>query len=347
MFNFGDYAGLRILMTLLAAMTICGISGVFYRGATAGTIVAFALSKSIESLSDILYGQWQQRERMDLISKSLMLRGFLGLAMVAISFSVFHKVWIAVCCMSAAWAVVLSSFDIPHTIVIARQMRQTITPNFSKDRMRKLFTLCIPLGGVIMLGSLISNVPRYMISHFRGERELGIFSALSYILIGGAMIVNALGQSATPRLAAYAANGTIIEFYRLLNRLLLIGLALGVSGILIALVAGRQIVTLIYGQAYAQSYELLPWLMVAAALSYLSSFNGYSITAARLFRIQVPLSILQTILTVALCYVCVQKRGMVGAAEALAGVSLVQLIGNAIVLRLHISKGQRTIHGST
>ena len=339
LFNFGDYAGLRILMTLLAAGAICGISGVLYRGATAATIVAFALSKSIESFSDIFYGQWQQRERMDLIAKSLMLRGGLGLIAVAVSFAVFHTIWEAVCAMSAAWALVFASFDVPHGIGIAREMRQSIMPRFSAAQMKQLFRLSLPLGIVTMLVSFNSNVPRYMISHFRGERELGIFSALSYILIAGGMIVNALGQSATPRLAGYAAQGKTREFSRLTYRLLLIGVALGACGLVIALVAGPQIISLIYGWEYAQSHELLPWLMVAAAFSYLSSFSGYALTAARHFKVQVPLFSIITVLTLSLCYVLVQLNGQVGAAKALAAVSFVQMAANLVILRLRAPLG--------
>src|ERR1035437_5155132 len=74
-FQFRDYAGLRILMTIIAACVIFGVSGALYRGETALTVAAFAVSKGIESLSDVIYGLWQQQERMDLIAKSLMLRG--------------------------------------------------------------------------------------------------------------------------------------------------------------------------------------------------------------------------------------------------------------------------------
>lgn len=335
-FHFGDYAGLRIIMTALAALVICIISGALYRGATAATIAAFALSKGIESFSDVFYGQWQQRERMDLIAKSLMLRGGLGLTAVAVSFAIFHTIWGVVCFMSAAWAVVFVFFDLPHGIGIARQMRQSIMPRFSAIRMKQLFRISLPLGIVTMLISFNSNVPRYMISHFRGERELGIFSALSYILLGGTMIVNALGQSATPRLAVYAAQGKAREFSQLLYRLLLIGVALGACGLLVALVAGRQIISLIYGQEYAQSHELLPWLMVAAAFGYLSSFSGYGLTAARHFKVQVPLFSIITVLTLALCYFLVQMNGSVGAAKALTVASLVQM--TAIIVILLFSK---------
>src|ERR1035438_7188079 len=64
--QFRDYAGLRILMTITAVSVIFGIGGVLYRGETTLTIAAFALTKGIESLSDVVYGLWQQQERMEI-----------------------------------------------------------------------------------------------------------------------------------------------------------------------------------------------------------------------------------------------------------------------------------------
>jgi O-antigen/teichoic acid export membrane protein len=328
-----DYAGLRILTTIIAVSAIFGISSTLYRGETGLTIAAFALCKGIESLSDVIYGLWQQRERMDLIAKSLILRGVLALIGAAVCFAVFRTVWIAVCGMAVAWSAAFAAFDLRRGTAMARETHQTLMPRFSATRMRQLFRLSLPLGIVTMLISFNFNVPRYMISHFQTVRDLGIFSALGTILMAGTLIVGALGQAATPRLALYASRGSTHEFRRLSNRLLLIGMTLGICGVLAALAFGRQIITLIYGREYAQSGQLFLWLMVAAAAGYMASFGGYSLTAARHFRVQIPLFGLLTVLTIPLCYAAVKAGGSVGAAKALAVLGLVQLVATMATLR--------------
>ncbi len=338
-FQFQDYAGLRILTTGAAACVIC-ICAMFYHGEMALTIVAFALSKGIESLSDVVYGLWQQQERMDLIAKSLILRGVLALAGATVCYAAVHTVWAAICGIAASWAVVFTAFDVGRGITLANELNQTIMPRFSVNRLKPLVRLSLPLGVVTLLLSLNANVPRYMISHFRSIRELGIYSALGYILTAGTMIVAALGQSATPRLAHYAAHSKNREFHRLSGRLILIGLALGTVGLLAAVAFGRQLVNLIYGFQYAQNQQLLLWLMVAAAAGYMASFAGYSMTAARHFRVQVPLFSFLTALTVALCYVMVKAGGAVGVAKAFAIIGFVQLAATLAVL--HYSESRRT-----
>jgi O-antigen/teichoic acid export membrane protein len=331
-FQFRDYAGLRLLMTLVAACIIFAVSATLYRGQTALTIGAFVLSKAIESASDLVYGLWQQHERMDLIAKSLMLRGVLALLASAASFALFHTVWIAVCGIAAAWAAVLAVFDVPWGITLASEMRQTIKPRFSLARMRPLFHLSLPLGIVAVLISFSANVPRYMITHFQSVRELGIFSALSYFLLAGTTIVTALGQSATPRLALYAAQGSP-KFRGLSNRLLLIGLMMGICGVLGAFAFGRPLITLIYGPEYAQNQQLLLWLMVAGSASYVASFAGYTLTAARRFQVQLPLFGSLTVLMVVLCYFMTKSGGAIGAAKALSLVGLLQLAAIMAILR--------------
>ncbi len=332
-FQFRDYAGLRILMTIMAVCVIFGIGGALYRGETALTIASFALSKGIESLSDVMYGLWQQQERMDLIAKSLMLRGVSALIAAAGCFALFHTTWIAVCGMAVAWAGVFAAFDLRHGIMVARGMGQTVMPRLSAPRMKQLVRLSLPLGIVSMLLSLNANVPRYTISYFRSVRELGIFSALGYILMAGAMIVGALGESAIPRLALYASQGKTREFRGLSHRLLLIGMTLGICGVVAALAFGRQIITLTYGREYAQNLQLFVWLMVAAAAGYMASFAGYSLTARRHFRVQMPLFSFITALTLVLCLVMVKAGGTVGAAKALAVVGFVQLAAIMVILR--------------
>lgn len=331
-FQFRDYAGLRVLMTMIAGCVILGIAGALFRGETALTIVGFALSKGVESLSDVVYGLWQQQERMDLIAKSLMLRGVLALIAAAVCFGAFHTVWIAVCGMAVAWAVVFAIFDVRRGIDVAREMGQTVVPRFAAARMKQLIVLSLPLAIATMLVSFNANVPRYMISHFRSVRELGVFSALGYILVAGTMVVGALGQSAMPRLALYASQNKTREFRSLFYRLLLSGMTLGICGVLTALAVGRQIVTLIYGPEYAQNGQLFLWLMVAAAAGYMASFAGYSLTAARHFHVQTPLFSFITVLTLVFCYAMIKTGGAVGAAKALAVVGFVQLAATMTIL---------------
>ncbi len=329
---FADYAGTRTLTTAAAALLIGAIAVAGYHGATAAAIAALACSKAIESLSDIVYGLFQLHERMDLMARSLMLRGALSLAAAAACFALWRVVWIAVCGVALSWAAVFAWFDLPRAASLRGGSIRSLLPRYHWPAIRRLLGISLPLGIVTMLASLNSNVPRYLIGGMRGVRELGIFSALSYILLAGGALVNALGQSATPRLAACWAGGRTGAFRKLTARLLALGLLLGAAGVLVAACAGRPMLTLLYGAAYANHVGVFVWLMIAAAFTYLTSFAGYALTAARYFRCQVPLFAGVTAFTLGSCAWLVKGHGARGAAEAMAAAGLLQLVAILAIL---------------
>ena len=190
--------------------------------------------------------------------------------------------------LAGVWGLLLIAYDIPNGIRLLDQ-GDNLRPCWDLPALVRLAWLALPLGIVMMLISLNANIPRYFIEHYWGERELGIFAALAYLMVAGNTVVGALGQSASPRLARYYAEGNAWAFRRLLVKLVGLGAGLGIVGLLVALVAGRFILTLLYKPEYAEHAGLFAWLMTAATVSYVASFLGYGMTAARYFRSQLPL----------------------------------------------------------
>src|SRR5206468_4035323 len=102
-----------------------------------------------------------------------------------------------------------------------------------------------PLGLVMLLIALDTALPRYFLERASGMSTLGIFAALSHLMVSGGMVVGAMGQVVSPRLADLGAAGNWTAFHRLLTRILLIAGAVGVAGALVAAVAGRPILLLL------------------------------------------------------------------------------------------------------
>ena len=192
----------------------------------------------------------------------------------------------------------------------------------------RLAWLSLPLGLVMMLLSLNLNIPRYFIQSYLGEKTLGIFGALSYLMIIGNIVVNSLSESASSRLAKYYAAADRRKFAALLIQLMTIGSAVGIGGILLAWIGGKQIITLLYRAEYAQHQELFLWLMVAAGIGYASSSLGYALTAARYFRVQMPLFIVVTATSALGCLWLIPSMGMKGAALSLVMAATIQFILN-------------------
>ncbi|WP_193194508.1 lipopolysaccharide biosynthesis protein [Nostoc sp. MG11] len=349
-YRFGDYLLLRLITILLAVVVIIGLTLVGgYRGETALVILVIGLAKGIESISDVFYGLLQQRERMDRIAKSMIFKGLLSL--IALSGGVFitkSVAWGAVG-LAFVWLFILIIYDIPTSIQLIGvnnlQACLTLAREFFKMQnvrrspwpidiktLKELLWLTLPLGFVMMLISLQTNIPRYFIERYLGERELGIFAAIAYLQLVGITVVLALGQSATPRLAKYYASGDRSLFKTLLIKLIGVGVILGVVGVLLALVAGQEILTILYRPEYARYSNLFVGVMVAAGIGYIGSYLNFGITATRVFeRFTIPYLLL-TLLTVATSWLLIPNFGLVGAVWTLCIISIIGCLTSTFIL---------------
>jgi O-antigen/teichoic acid export membrane protein len=184
----------------------------------------------------------------------------------------------------------------------------------------------------MLLISLIANIPRYFIESTEGQSQLGIFAALSYLIVAGNTVVAALGQSASPRLAVMYANGHVAQFRNAVYKLMLAGLAAGVVGAIIALAFGESIITRMYSDEYAQHTSLLFTLAVAGGISFAGSFVGYGVTAARHFGVQVPIFLIVGLVCLGASAVLVPPFGILGGALSILVASLVQLCASVLVI---------------
>lgn len=335
---FNDYLGLRLITTGLALPIILWITlATGYKGETAIVIILIGFAKGLESISDVFYGLLQKHEKMDRMAVSVMMKGPLSLLMLSIGTYISGSIVWGVVGLVIAWACILLIWDIPSYRWLINKFTsegeipdslegKTAKPRWQLGTIRKLIWLSLPLGLVMMLISLNANIPRYFLEQSLGKKELGVFAALAYLIVAGNMVVSALGSAARPRLAKYYAGGNVSAYQKLLLQLVAIACLLGLSGILVAWVAGGQILTIVYQPEYAKYTELLIWLMVTAGIGYVSSFLGEGMTAARYFRTQIPLFIIVTSTSAIASFWFIPRNGLKGAAIALMIAEIVRII---------------------
>lgn len=339
-YRFGDYFGLRLLTTFLAYFIIIGIVLITGYGTDTALVILFiGLAKAFEAISDIFFGLLQQHERMDRIAKSLMIEGPATLVVMSIVLWLTRSLVLATAAMALVWGLQLVLYDVRSGWLLLRAQVgdgawALIRPQFRAATLRRLAWLALPLGVVMMLISLNTNIPRYVIEATLGEAQLGIFAAMAYLMIAGSTIINALGQSASPRLAHHYSTSDYAAFWRLLSRLLLVAVGLAIAGLLVAIALGEPLLSLIYGAAYAQHADVLVLVVIAAGIGFVAAGFGYGITAARYFRAQIPVSLLVVLTTALAAWQLVPAHGLRGAALTLIIAIVVQLLASLLVLRI-------------
>jgi O-antigen/teichoic acid export membrane protein len=334
-YAFGHYLALRLVMTAVALLAIAGLAlGGGYDRETAAVVLALGLVKAIDAVGEVYLGRAQQCERMDVSGRAALIKGVSSLALMSGTVALTGSAFWGALALAAGGAGVFLGYLRPRVAGVAEQtgLDEGLGPLWQWRDLSALARLALPLGVVTMLISLNANIPRFFVERLLGGAALGHFTAMAYVQIAGGVVVGALGEAASPRLAAYYAAGRLRAFTRLLARMLCLGLALGAAGLIGAAVLGRPVLTFLYRPDYARRLDVFACLMLAAGLSYLGSFLGYGMTAARRFRAQLPIFASAAAATTATCAFLVPRLGMQGAAWAVVVAALTQVVGSGYVV---------------
>ena len=354
-FAFEDYLGLRTAATLASLLVIAacawisGMSGGAGRGydtLKALVVLWVGVAKSIDSVNDIFRGLFQRHERMDLGAISLMIKGPAALFAMWIVLVWTGDLVLAVASTSAVWLLSLLTFDLPKARTLlatagsVESAAGRLRPRFDPRAMGRLAALSFPLGLTLLLASLQSNIPRYVLEVTRGSLELGYFAAMVYPTVASTIFIGALGQSALPRLArSYVSDRA--AFRRLLQRLVALAALFGTAFVaaLIALewalrgLLGQSLLAVLYSPDYAPYFGDLVLVAIASAIQLVTGIYGYGLTAARSFRLQVALAAMSCAVSALVAFILVPGGGVHGAALTVLVTSLV--MGGGFWLAMH------------
>ena len=333
-YRFGHYIAQRVLGTAAGLILILSFALLsHFRRDTAILVVLVGIAKAVETLSDILYGFWQKHEQFDKIAIATIGRGTGSVAIMAGVLYLTGSIAFAAAAIALYWFLWLATYERASTrsLLAIAAPEEALRMEWDMAKCGRLVFLSAPLGIVMLLISMNANIPRYFVEHYCGESALGYFAAMAYVFVAGNTVMSAMGQSAMPRLARYWDSDRT-AFARLLKKMVLLGSLVGTLGIGLALLLGPIFLRLVYRADYAQYATVFTWIMVAAAVGYVGSMLGYGITAAQVFRSQVPLFLAATASTVLTCWLLIPRLGLTGSAFAVLIGSLVSCAGSAGLL---------------
>jgi O-antigen/teichoic acid export membrane protein len=333
-YHFAEYLRLRLTLTVVAFVVIAAIVWFGkYERRTAGVVLAVAITKAIETVSDIHYGVFQLNNRLDQTGRSMILRGALALTALGGGLYMTHNVVWACLWVALVWLVSLLLFDARRgSKLVARTETPSAAPPDAWWRLLRLAWLAAPMGAVTTIASINLHMPRYFIHSRMGEHQLGIFSALAYATVSLTLIGDSLGNSAIPRLSALYAEGEFGKYRSLIIRMLAVGTGIGLFGLAIAWVFGERLITIFYSAEYAAYSGVFTLLVAAAAIHFAASMLTSAITSARSFAIQTPLYLLVAASTALGCARWTPTLGLTGAALGVVCGAVMRLLLAAIIL---------------
>lgn len=341
-FTFGHYFGMRLAgvggswLCLGAVVVAAQYSGEFVT-----VLLALALSRLIESVSDVFYGLHQQRERMDRIAVSLIVRGALQLVVFILVFAATRNLLISTLALAGISLAVLLAYDIPAGRRSLRDVGdsalrgpqpESLQPLWSWPSARRIAWLGLPISFVVTANSFAGYIPRYVVADAWGEAQLGVFAAMFYMTVVGGMVIGAVADPASPKLARYFAAGDRAGYRRLIVRLVTLAASLGFLGFSVAAVAGGPLLSMLYRPEYAQHLDAFLWMMAAGLPMYVASVLGVGLNAMRRFHVQVPLPLMNLLMVWLLALWLIPGHGLIGASQVVFLGSLASMLTTATAL---------------
>ena len=193
-FSFADYALLRGMTTIAALALLVAGAVWFGRVDETALIVTIAIAKAIDSITDVILGHWQRGDRFNAVSAVTAINGLVSLAAMTLAFLATGRVTSAALGFAFGSAVALAA----ALLIDQYGLRGTV--RWRGARVMNAISIgkiALPLGPVMLLVAVNANVPRYFLAFYEGNREVGIFAAVSYLVLAGTTLVGALGQSAS------------------------------------------------------------------------------------------------------------------------------------------------------
>ncbi|MFW5444431.1 MAG: oligosaccharide flippase family protein [Methylococcaceae bacterium] len=333
--SFSSYAQFRQLFSLVSILICISIAAAIYQDKLdiCLAIVCMAFYKYFESKSDLVHGFLQQRERMNLIAHSTMVRGIGNVLIVA---SMYYLTGDLV----QALAVSIFKSWVVYYFVDRRNYRRLYQEHDNNDQLKtklQLFSVAWPLGIVVFANTLNLNIPRYFIAEYYGEAMVGIFASISYFIVAGSTLVNAIGQSAVPRLAKYACSD-YAAFRQLSRKMFLLITLVGMIGVLITEHLGEFILQQVYTSSIAAYSSLFVQIMWAGLAVYASTAFGCSLTALRDFKSQSIFAIVNMLVMLASSWWLINDYGLAGAAGAIGLTYTIKLMINWLRVRYVLSQ---------
>jgi len=352
-YQLADYLALRLVTSLLALLVVGGIVWATQHDfSTALLILLVGAAELFKAVSDVFHALAQQNERMDRFAISLMIRGPLMVAVLALGVYATGSLLGAVAALPLVAAGTLLLYDVPNARRIIEALRSDaartpggriphasgLAPRWRLPTMLRLARLSMPLGVVITMLALQVSIPRYLISYHLGNHALGVFVSVFYLGMIGSRAAGAIGQSSGPRLARYFAAADIRAYSRLLGKLLALVAAVGIATVLGVALLGGPILALIYKPHFAAYAELAVYLMAAAAVGYLAHPLGIALEAMRRFKTHMAIRAAGIAVLLAAAAVLIPAYGLKGAALAMILSSATAVAGCAYAVAGALSR---------
>lgn len=325
-YDFASFFSLRFYSNVLGFLVVM-LWGMFTHIDSIWIIAFVALTKCLESISDIIYGWYNAINKTELITRSLTTKAIFSIillgAILVLSKSLIYGL-IGLCIVYLA-----IMLFIDFKAIQVKKEWLVYQPEASKQ----IIIYALPLGVTVMLVSLQTNLPRYFIEKYDAIESVGVFTIFYYFVVIGGIVINSVCQYLSPLYAQSWHEASKKHFFKLFNMSYLIAGSFGLFSLIITYFWGGELLSLVYGDKFNHELATLNIIILSGIFTYLSVVNGYTMTSLKIIKVQIPMFLGLIAITFVSCFLLIPKYHLIGAAWVGLISSLSQfLIGLLILL---------------
>ena len=217
--------------------------------------------------------------------------------LLALGVRLTDNVTIGVCGLVIASIVRLCAYEIPVGVQLVRRysadhwsntngigFRRTIWSAFERRTVNRLVMLGGPLAVVTFLMAYTLSVPRYVLHDHLGDAQTGcVRRDLHPFACAKNLIITSISQSLSSRLAVLFMQKQRAQFIYLISRAMALSIFIGLIGVFVAWLAGKQLLSLLFTPAYANDTDLFLILMLVGLLDGIGNIIGTAVSSMRRF----------------------------------------------------------------
>lgn len=318
---FQSYFGLRLWCLFLAAFLSLSAGFLFFRSSLAVFIVV-TIFRIGDSLSNLAYGGLQRMAHTELVGKSLTIKGLITIPLVLLVAWISGGSAVLVGVGMATVSILIAIFrDLPNAFALNQpdtRLSLQLLPIALTDFPAhiRITKRALPLGIDSLLSSLILNIPKYYVHAIMGMASLGVFGLLMQLAYSVQLLIGAVGHTGVAPLAELKANGERERFWKLLSKMSLTSLLVGI----LAAIGGTLVIPKTFAFLLGAEYDqplLVMLLLIASCLTGTQRTISRATQATGNYLAYMIFDVLIFLGSLSMSNLLIAPLGLVGAAGAL------------------------------
>lgn len=341
-FSSRSYIVVRLILSIfmiIGALVFAAVNQ--YDLNKTGIIVALVLFKVVESIADSIYGILQVNGQLFVTGKSLLYKGFVGLALF-VAVDLLTK---SILLGSLAIVVVNILFVVFYDIKITSRLediriKTSQVKFYLKDSM-VIMRRCSPVFAVFFLAMFSLNIPRYFIDMYHAE-QVGYFGILAMPITLVALIMSFILQPNIVGLSHYYQEQKYDIFQKTVKGLVLVTALIGLLILFAAFLVGLPFLNIVFGLDF-DGYKTALMIMVAGGIANaLVSVFINILVVTRHFKAQFYILLLSNILLTVLSLFTIKNYGLLAGVGLFAFINAVQVLLLIVAYNSVLRKSRQT-----